>query len=82
MAQSAKQLLCCSQLEKLIAKPFEKEAELVSLRQSVAALEREIALNIQKKQLAGADGDIKKTPVVQMDEEDQKAPKKKKKLRV
>jgi len=63
------------QLEKLIAKPFEKEHELLGLRQSVAALEREIAVNIQKKQMAVV------APVVEM-EEAEKPVKKKRSMRI
>jgi N12 class adenine-specific DNA methylase/predicted RNA methylase len=64
-------------LEKLIAKPFEKEAELLGLRQSVATLEREIAVNIQKKQMVNAEP----APVVEMDEIE-KPVKKKKSMRI
>ncbi len=74
------------QLEKLIAKPFEKENELAELKKSVASLEREIAINIQKKQMLVSDGDsgvaAAKAPVVNIDEAEEKTPKKKRKLRV
>ncbi|HWB27703.1 MAG TPA: helicase-related protein [Chitinophagaceae bacterium] len=37
-------------MEALVNKPFEKENELAALRKEVSALEREITVNIQKKQ--------------------------------
>ena len=48
----------------------------------MASLEREIAINIQKKRILTDDGAVagKKTPVVKMDEDPEKLPKKKKKL--
>jgi len=59
-------------LEQLVAKPFEKEAELAKLKKEVANLEREITIKIQKTQLA-SDGysspkeEVKKTPVVKIE---------------
>ncbi|MFP9114781.1 helicase-related protein [Flavobacterium sp. RHBU_3] len=43
-------------LEKLCQKPFEKEAELQGMKVQLAALERDIALKIQEKQLQSEDG--------------------------
>jgi hypothetical protein len=51
-------------LEKIIAKPFEKEQELLDLKKDLSRLEREIALAIQAKQLI-----TKETPVVKMEQE-------------
>lgn len=41
------------QLEMLCSKPFEKEADLQEMKKELARLEREISVNIQKKQLQG-----------------------------
>ncbi|MFW2477633.1 MAG: Eco57I restriction-modification methylase domain-containing protein [Sediminibacterium sp.] len=61
-------------LEKIVAKPFDKENELAQLKKDVSRLEREITLKIQAnqiKQLNTTDEtplDVKETPVIKMEE--------------
>lgn len=60
-------------LEKIVAKPFDKEDELVQLKKDVSKLEREITLKIQEKQMRQVDVtaenivDTKKAPVVKIE---------------
>ena len=54
-------------LEKIIAKPFEKEQELQELKKDLSRLEREIAVTIQAKQMI-----TKEAPVIQMEEKQDK----------
>lgn len=65
------------QLEVLSSKPFEKEAELQDMKKELGRLEREISVNIQKKQLEKnkpedetEDVSQRKTKVVKMDTEE------------
>ena len=52
-------------LESLVQKPFVREAELQEMRSSLAGLEREIAVRIQKRQLA-QEGEAAETKVIKM----------------
>ncbi len=51
-------------LQKLVGKPFEKEAELGLLKNEVSKLEREISINIQKNQMKYVNGspDVEEAP--------------------
>lgn len=60
-------------LEKIVAKPFDKEGELGQLKKDVSKLEREITLKIQEKQMKQVDAadenivDTKEAPVVKIE---------------
>lgn len=57
-------------LEKIVAKPFDKEDELGQLKKDVSKLEREISIKIQEKQIEAAqenDIDVKEIPVVKIE---------------
>jgi N12 class adenine-specific DNA methylase len=60
-------------LEKIVAKPFEKDDELAQLKKDVSKLEREISIKIQEnqmKQVGAADeniANIKEAPVVKIE---------------
>ena len=56
-------------LEKIVAKPFDKEDELGQLKKDVLRLEREITLKIQANQIKNHDTDlvIPEAPVVKME---------------
>ena len=62
-------------LEKIVAKPFDKEDELGQLKKDVLKLEREITVKIQAKQMKQVEAG--ETPVVKM-ENKSLLPKKKK----
>jgi len=62
-------------LEKIVAKPFDKEDELGQLKKDVLKLEREITVKIQVKQMKQVEAG--ETPVVKM-ENKSLLPKKKK----
>lgn len=55
-------------LQQLVAKPFEKENELVQLKKDVTKLEREISIKIQENQMKQHEHaeEVAKTPVMQM----------------
>jgi hypothetical protein len=46
------------QMEQIICKPFDKDAELSQLRSHVAKLEREISIKIQTNQMKQHEGEI------------------------
>jgi N12 class adenine-specific DNA methylase len=56
-------------LEKIVAKPFDKEDELGQLKKDVSKLEREITIKIQEKQMKQHDSNeaIPEVPVVKME---------------
>jgi N12 class adenine-specific DNA methylase len=58
-------------LQKLIAKPFEKEEELKTLKQEIAKLEKEISLKIKETQ-SGKQETIKEAPVIKMNLKEEK----------
>ena len=63
-------------LESLIGRPFEKEAELQQMKSELSGLERQIALNIQQKQMEDAQQKIalnesKEAVIVQLPDERQ-----------
>ena len=68
-------------LQKIVAKPFEKENELIQLKKDVSKLEREISIKIQENQMKQhnvADKntvEVKEAPVVKLDTKAQKADK-------
>ncbi len=65
-------------LEKIVAKPFDKEEELAQLKKDVSRLEREITIKIQKNQAlqqsqSEVNGhEVKGAPVIKMDAKEQK----------
>jgi N12 class adenine-specific DNA methylase len=54
--------------QNIIAKPFEKDEELKSLKLELQKLEREIALKIQKNQMKDIKEDVGEAPVIQMND--------------
>lgn len=52
-------------LEKIVAKPFDKEDELAQLKKDVSRLEKEIPIKIQVNQMNQQE--IAETPVVKME---------------